>query len=163
MGQSRSLYDRGREEFLNSFALGTISRSASSFARNWETGTTGDVQKSRLIEDIDRAAEAELGLTITELMEFLAEGINAGSRRPGSAKISPHADFVAEMASGLNWDTSKIDRAFELLSLRPRGPFLTPPPPFRAADVYPWRFNRALSYLRRPFLVRRLGSLHQRY
>ncbi len=33
--------------------------------------------------------------------------------------------------------------------------FLTVAPPFETDDVFPWRFNRRLSYMRRPLLIRR--------
>jgi hypothetical protein len=40
----------------------------------------------------------------------------------------------------------------------PRQDFLVPERPFKPRDVYPWKFGRPLSYLRRPFLrVRRDG------
>lgn len=40
------------------------------------------------------------------------------------------------------------------MSLKHRANFLKPDLPHQPADVYPWRFNRSLSYLRRPFLWR---------
>lgn len=36
--------------------------------------------------------------------------------------------------------------------LSPRSDFLVPPQPYSSSDVYPWRFNRGLSYIRRPLL-----------
>ncbi len=43
--------------------------------------------------------------------------------------------------------------------LEPRADFLNPPRPFQKEDVYPWRYNRALSYLRRPLLLRVRGDV----
>ena len=40
-------------------------------------------------------------------------------------------------------------------TLSPRSAFLKPPFPYRAEDTYPWRYNRALSHVRRPLLLRK--------
>lgn len=40
------------------------------------------------------------------------------------------------------------------IALRQREDFLVPPEPFRKEDVYPWRFNRELSFTRRPIIIR---------
>ena len=50
-------------------------------------------------------------------------------------------------------EISVIDKILNQLSLTARKNFLNPPPPFRQEDVYPWRFNRALSFVRRPIIM----------
>jgi hypothetical protein len=50
-------------------------------------------------------------------------------------------------------DPNRGERIIEALTLRPRGEFLKPPTPFTPPDVYPWRHNRPLSYIRRPLIV----------
>lgn len=35
---------------------------------------------------------------------------------------------------------------------------MSPPAPYHAGDIYPWRFGRALAYARRPFLRQGLGG-----
>ena len=46
----------------------------------------------------------------------------------------------------------------DVLSLNTPPTYLATPKPFKNEDVYPWRFNRELSYLRRPFLRRTTGD-----
>ncbi len=45
-----------------------------------------------------------------------------------------------------------------MLTLEPRARFRDPPSPFAPPDVYPWRFNRELSFVRRPLLLRTTGD-----
>lgn len=40
------------------------------------------------------------------------------------------------------------------IALRQRDDFLIPPAKFRKEDIYPWRFNRELSFTRRPIIIR---------
>ena len=57
------------------------------------------------------------------------------------------------MAAELAWSEEELDAAFCLLSLEPRAVFLDPPPGFDQRDLYPWAFNRRLSYFSRPLLL----------
>jgi hypothetical protein len=50
-------------------------------------------------------------------------------------------------------DPDRADKVMEALTLGLRDEFLRPRDPFKPADVYPWRHNRPLSYLRRPLIL----------
>jgi hypothetical protein len=67
---------------------------------------------------------------------------------------APSKPFLDRLAARLPWPREHIRRTLELLSLVSRWDFLSPPVPYKQAEVYPWRFNRQLSYLRRPFVWR---------
>lgn len=62
--------------------------------------------------------------------------------------------FVDAMRQELGWTNAKVEHAQQQLTLRPRSDFVGVEAPFGKEDVYPWRFNRALSYLRRPLVLR---------
>jgi len=66
--------------------------------------------------------------------------------------------FVRKMSLLLEWSEEKAHKILNFLKLEQREEFLEPPSPFDMKDVYPWRFNRELSYLRRPFLVLNKGG-----
>src|SRR5262249_26059853 len=58
------------------------------------------------------------------------------------------------LTTGLGWERGRIAQAIDLFALRSRPDFLTPTDGFDRAEVYPWRFNRRLSHVRKPLLVR---------
>lgn len=72
--------------------------------------------------------------------------------------VRPWDEIIAELESRSTLSRGDIDTLMALLTLPPRGTFLKPGPPFRDSDVYPWHFNRRLSYLRKPLLVRETGN-----
>jgi hypothetical protein len=142
---------RGRGAYLQQFARGEVARSADRFPRLWRREEQAEPPD---VSDYDDALEHELGLTLTEMGAFFGALIGAGYERDTEPKVALVAELIDELEADLGWARARIDRAFDLLALRPRAQFAPPGEPFRLEDVYPWRFNRALSYVRRPLIVR---------
>lgn len=61
-------------------------------------------------------------------------------------------EYLITNYSELDKDT--ISLIIESVSLKRRDKYLPAPKPFRNEDVFPWRFNRELSFVRRPILIR---------
>ena len=59
--------------------------------------------------------------------------------------------LVDELGRSLGWKAEKVRCGIDLLTLGARDDFLKPPGS-TCHEVYPWRFNRASSYLRRPLI-----------
>jgi hypothetical protein len=154
IGVDREQSRAAEHEYFNVFYTAEIGRSSAAFPRYWRTTQDPDPKKPRLVEDADRAAEAEFGISLTDLQVFLQEVINIGFDLPGEAKVLPAEELKGRLRLQTQWNDEKVHRCFERFCARPRQEFLVPPPPFRREDVFPWRFNRALSYLRKPLLVR---------
>jgi hypothetical protein len=144
-------YDIGREQYLEVHAKGEIARSQDRFAEHWRVVEEGR-EKPPEAEIADAAAEKEFGMKLSDLGIFLAEVMNAGLRRKGEPKAAPMSEFLSELERELDWPRTTVEQAFEFFALRPREAFL-PPRPF-TSEVYPWRFSRSLSYVRKPLLVR---------
>ncbi len=84
----------------------------------------------------------------------MTESIRIGQElNPVVARL-PFDDLVNRLIERLGWQKDKIVLAIDLLSLKPRIDFFEPMSPYKKEDIYPWRFNRALSYIRRPFIIR---------
>lgn len=148
LGRERG-YHAGQAAFLDA-AVPDMARHASrTYGSSWDPPSD---PPPGLLDDIDDAANAEWGLSLSELFEFNSELIDMAL--PDPLMLVARRSLVASLVERLGWNRGKVDLAINLNALGPRSEFLHPPPPFSRTDVYPWRFNRALSYVRRPLLLR---------
>ncbi len=148
--------NQGRDRFMEVHLAGELFRSRQGFHVHWKDASgTEQLEYQEQLEDVTRV---EFGLSLGELTEFLLEATRLGRDIGEATHALPIRRFVDELEERLGWQRSHVERALDYFALRPRRRFLPPPKPFKPADVYPWRFNRALSYLRRPLLVREIGE-----
>ncbi len=139
------------------FMSGETTRITEAFDRYWETPQIPtDVLEFK--KKIDAAASIEFGYSITEICELLRETINIGKKIHPTVVCLSLENFITCLATQLNWKEERVTKAIELLSLSQRPDFLKPDKPFQGRDIYPWKFNRLLSYLRRPFLLRQKNN-----
>jgi hypothetical protein len=151
LGTDRTSYSSAHDLFRSNAASEEISRATKSFKRHWGQ-TSSASKKADLLDQIDEAASEEFGHSLTELLNLLAEGMNIGKDISPTYAFMPVSELISQLADRLGWQSPKVENALDLLSLKPRAAFLKPPTPHRLEDIVPWRFNRSLSYLRRPFL-----------
>lgn len=152
LGVERAEYRRAREAYLSAAARGEIFRASRSFERYWRNIEPPD--DNELMIRLDAAAQIEFGYSITELIHFMRDAYLTGIRiHPSVARVEV-GEFTARLSGSLGWPEERVRGALDLLSLMPRADFLSPTSPHKPVDVYPWKFNRALSYMRRPFLRR---------
>jgi hypothetical protein len=142
---------QGRNAFLEQFTRGEVARSVDRFPRLWRPEEPGEPPE---VADYDAALAEEIGFTLTEMGALFVAVIEAGYERDGETKVALVSELMDELEQDLGWPRERIEHAFDLLALRPREQFAPPGNPFRLEDIYPWRFNRALSYVRRPLIVR---------
>jgi hypothetical protein len=82
--------------------------------------------------------------------------------QPQAAKSQDINDLVGLLEAELHWPQDRISDVLQQFLLGPREHYLVPPAGFERTDLYPWRFNRALSCIRRPLYLRHNtdGSRH---
>jgi hypothetical protein len=68
--------------------------------------------------------------------------------------VIERGELIRHVSAALDWEEPKTEMALELFISGPREEFLKPVLPHRREDVYPWRFNRSMSYLRKPLILR---------
>jgi hypothetical protein len=150
---NREQYDRALASYLPVVTAREFSDAIRDFGQHWQKDK-GAAHDAELWARIDAATAKEFGCSMTDLQTLLATAwIISEDLDPGVVSL-PLDAFLDRLAAGLGWPREHIQRALELLSLVPRQEFLVPPAPYKQAEVYPWRFNRQLSYLRRPFVWR---------
>ncbi|HEX4114691.1 MAG TPA: hypothetical protein VHY18_02320 [Solirubrobacteraceae bacterium] len=108
--------------------------------------------------ELDPAWLTETGHTFSECVGALAtiSGLESSPVKGGQARA--YEEVVRLLAHTMGFEPSKARDLIELFVLRPRSDFLDPPAGFQRNDLWPWRFNRRLSYLRRPLLARPSAS-----
>lgn len=152
-GMDRGQLEKVREAFLPVQAHGELIRAQQGFHRHWRRSTPQNPPSTER-SDLDEAVRIELGYSLREFNDFFATASSIGSARAPGVCALDRQELVRELSRELGWTEGSVGFLLDQLSLSPRPRFLAPPAPHRAEDVYPWRFNRSLSYLRRPFLVR---------
>jgi len=100
----------------------------------------------------DEAAVAEFGISFTRLAEAFTEIMALEESISETPNIMLRGDFEDRLKSaGLS--EAELQALLSNFALYGRAEFLKPPAPAVHTDVFPWRFNRSLSYIRRPLLI----------
>lgn len=145
-------YFTGQEAYLDARVPSVADIALRSYRSHW--GERKHVSEE-LIDRLDIAAKAEWGVSMRELGQLYGELENVAFRRQGAATAVPRSKLIAELFQELGFAQEVVERGLELLTLEPRDDFLSVPPPFELPDLYPWRYNRELSYMRRPLILRK--------
>jgi len=95
---------------------------------------------------------------MTAVMNFVAALHNLGYEIDPGVVVAPVERVIERLSKALSWERGKTQRIFDFLSLQERADFLQPPVGVKRESVYPWRFSRPLSYIRRPLLLRTRGG-----
>ncbi len=101
------------------------------------------------------AFKAEFGLTLTEIVSFINALTELGLQSPESVTVLSLSEFKDVIKHMLSWRDEQIDCAIQIFSLSPRETWEKPPDGFSDKDIWPWRYNRSLSFLRRPLVISR--------
>lgn len=153
LGFERDQYVTALEAYQPALARGDIARASRSFKGYWETRQKIE-DEPELAKRVNAAARVEFGFSITEIMEFLRTAVDIGREIDFTVARLLKNDFLERAADRLRWSHEKVEESLQLLSIAPRDNYFAPDQPHKIEDVYPWRFNRSLSYIRRPFLIR---------
>jgi hypothetical protein len=157
---NKEKFDAALDSYQAALAPDQIEHAHELFARRFETADAAP--ETQLIDELNAAVKAEFAFSFDELTDFHHSAVKLGWERSKSGVAAlPTDEFLQKMSSHLQWSIKRTEECLEITSLGPRADFLKPPHPFTKEDVYPWRFNRPLSYVRRPFLKRSLRSVEE--
>lgn len=143
---------------LGNFMQNHVSRQATtpmedllSFWHRSDDEQTETGEPSSGIEAFDGPFAAEFGISLADLIYLMDAVLRLDTEREGPVRQFAADQMHSALAQSLAWEMDKVLAGLDLLTLGPRDNFFNPPNGNRT-DIYPWRFNRAWSYLRRPFL-----------
>ena len=142
-------YRAAMQDYRMRFAAAQARQAADRFRRHWQQLAPPNDEWR---QEVETATQAEFGFPLSKLVELLSFAIEMGLQNPPMVRMR-YEDAVAAFAKQDGWDQQQVEAALRMFLYRPRNNFLRPGDGYRAEDVYPWRYGRRLSYLRRPFLV----------
>jgi hypothetical protein len=141
-----------KQAFMSSHLDDFISEAQREFVKYWDAIPKREPKNihPREVNDLDRVFAGEFGLTLTEITSLMADIYTIGTHQKDPAKRMPTKDLITKLSQSLVWETGKVKKGIDLLTISPRSDFLNPPD--AKEKPYPWRFNRAWSHLRRPLV-----------
>jgi hypothetical protein len=147
-------YRAAMQEYRMRFAAAQATQAGDRFRRHWQQPAPANDEWR---QEVEVATKAEFGFPLSKLVELLSFAIEMGLHHPPIVRMR-YEDAVVAFAAQDGWDRQQVEAALDIFLYRPRDNFLKPGNGYRAEDVYPWRYGRRLSYLRRPFLVEELDG-----
>lgn len=110
-------------------------------------------QNAGLSEELDLAFEDEFLYTYTDLNMCILKLIDIGETIKSDVKRIAYDSVVELIAKDTPVPKDKICKIIGDMSLSQRDDYLTPPIGFSKHDILPWKFNRKLSFIRRPITL----------
>lgn len=99
------------------------------------------------------AFKAEFGLSVSELKNIVGLLVDLGFEQQSSSPKLHLSELKTRIKNDLNWNEDLILNAINLLSLKKRILWEKPPVGYNQSDVWPWKYNRRLSYVRKPIII----------
>jgi hypothetical protein len=153
LGLERDVFENAQAAYAATLAAGHVDYAREVFERHWKDPEP-QTEKPEVIARLDQAAMVEFGHTVTEITQVMSEMVGIGRNANPVVACFDQRNIVDQLSDQLKLSGEKTRRLMELLSLVPRADYLVPPAHYDEQELYPWRFNRALSYARRPLLHR---------
>ena len=111
------------------------------------TNLLGDFQ-----DKIDDAFADEYGFTFHQFTQCVMAVADYGDEIEGDVKRAARTAVSESVSKKTGMTSNLVEKIIDQITLCQRQDFLVPPKPFKKYDVYPWRFNRELSFTRRPII-----------
>lgn len=160
LGADRAKFEKAHDAYIPVYSASELMRTRTGFGRHWK-GDQLTADTAGPDPRVEIATTKEFGHSLSELVSLMVEAANIGKEIDPGIACLPFTELVGRLTSELGWGRDKVTDALNLLSLEPRADFLKPPAPHRREDVYPWRYNRSLSYVRRSFLRRERDGVEE--
>ncbi|MFA5862142.1 MAG: nuclease-related domain-containing protein, partial [Candidatus Thermoplasmatota archaeon] len=154
LGRAADL-DAPRRAILRTLNRGQLSVAAERLAKSYVERPAAEPAEA---DQLDAAVKDEFGFTLTQLIHLLVELMNIANDKLSQICVLQRAAVEAEITRRLDWGAEDAARGLRLFTLGPREKFLEPAG-YARFEVYPWRYGRRLSYLRRPVIELPTGEL----
>lgn len=150
IGIERRAFEALKERYLKDYTFSEIERSKEAFSSFGKSNNSNDIEQ--VDNDLDNAYENAFGFSLNEHSIFIGHIYNIGVEIETPYKVMERDILINKIKKITGWNSDKISIIINFLSSEKRDDYLCPPSPYKKEDVYPWRFNRRLSYLRKPMI-----------
>lgn len=104
------------------------------------------------LEKIDSAFSEEYGFSFQQFNSCIEAIADYGKMIKSDVKRAARIDVAKTVIKQTNIAPDLVEKIFDQITLCHREDFLVAPTPYEKYDIYPWRFNRELSFTRRPII-----------
>lgn len=104
------------------------------------------------LAEIDSAFSDEYGFSFQQFNSCIEAVADFGKTIKSDVKRAERVVLTKTVVKQTNIDPILVEKIIDQITLRQREDFLVAPKPYEKYDVYPWRFNRELSFTRRPII-----------
>lgn len=112
----------------------------------------GEARETDESKALDAAFQAEFGITLTTLSKIIGTLVNEGFVNAEPCMIV-EGYALTDLLSKIDKITNdEINTALYILILLERKSIGVPPGGYMPHDIFPWRYNRSISYMRRPLV-----------
>lgn len=154
IGTEKTMQREILEPYSEAKSISDVFQYIEKFEKNYlPTAHQGEAVPTDESIELDEAFKEEFGLTLTRLSQIIGVLINRGFSR-GESCVKIEKDELIQIVLSDIKDTSKeeIEIALSILTLLKRPDIGIAPKGFKQTDIFPWRYTRNLSYLRRPLI-----------
>ena len=111
---------------------------------------TLDIDKEKYIAKLDEAFLSCFGYSFKQFYLFIFKMIELSKESGGIICVMKKEQILSYFSSIPDLSGGIIEKILDNISLKERDSYLVKP----VEEVYPWRFNRKYSFLRRPVIIR---------
>lgn len=129
---------------MKAYAAASGARAIQSAAEPLPGDTSAPTQD--IVNESADAMRSEYGFTLPDLREVCGGLLDMGTA--DQVTRVARADALSQIAGERNLDPDLVNTVLNAITLAPRGKFMSIGP-----DALPWRFNRDMSYVRRPLVL----------
>lgn len=155
------------EEKLSAFQIAYNEENVDGLVRKFpevfkEKVQSAQNQEDKFLKKMDEAFREDLGVSFQELGRICFYMSQLCVNRKVSILQAPDEMVVKEVCKASGYDENIVRTAIDRLALQARPSYLTAPEGYKGNEVYPWRYNREFSFIRR-FIVKEKDANGEMY
>ncbi len=130
-----------------------IFKQIENFEKNYVSASkTNDAVETEESKLLDAAFKAEFQITLTVLSKVIGTLVNEGFQAGESCMKLSECSLKNLLIKIDGISEADVDTSLNLLTLLERKGIGIPPDGYTSIDIFPWRYNRPISFIRRPLV-----------